>query len=861
MVTPELLEFLRTQHDAGMSRDELEQLLLAEGGWTKSDVDEAFASLFQAKKQPNTAQPTAVTPNPAEEHKPTAAQPQEVSALVEQPRATTPTEVVVVQEIVIPPTPIVTPHSEAFTPPEAGMEFTQSVVPDTTPAPAQASAPVFVIEQTAPRVEEKPIVTVSMAEDFLGIFSSFRASSWVNKPTAMKSADAVVQLAPSRKTESPFSKSQTSTFENALSGGFGKKAAKADAPPPLHDISPVHSGFSQTYPAPVVQEPASAFKFDFAKMRSNPSDQVATENPTEIATRHEASFGGNDEVVGDASLTAGGPAEVPEHEKSILTGHRTMAGDLLLRGVAPTAPSVTPVVTIAPTSTPPPPQFETNILSPQVLSQPALVIVPPTAEDLDGKAATKRILGLAVGGVSVLALMGGGAFIFMKLAAPSTEAMITSAFTQLFGASSLAYKGQGGVDLLLSTATGGAVRTGTIKFDLNYDGSLKSSSAGFGDGLHRLKLTGGLRSGDFSWPAYLETNIRFIGTRLYFHLLSLPPDSKLDAEVMNKYWIKIDLSEIAKELALSGVVSAGEGYGDFGGQNKDSTFASLVSKHAPFQADGQLPDETIADVPSYHIKLKSDSDPMLLFTSELYRKYIGTELILTDEKRVRLKDALAKMVGEIWINKKTGELVQMSITGDFDDDMFDVHVKGKVNFLFTLSAFNKTVNVDMPIPTLTLEELKAQIEQYQIQKEVRARDAQKLEVMNGLLRSLDSYNRAMGRFPTMLSELYGAGILATSSVERQTLNQYGYESYLSGVPLLKANRCTQKGKVCPFYHLGATLEDSENLLLAGDADVTGDVRGIDGAGCLGEKGLACYDVISQGNKGSSAHQPNDLSYE
>lgn len=877
MVTPELLEFIREQNDAGMSREELEQLLLAEGGWTRSDVDEAFASLFQAKRQLDAVPAVAVTPPPIEEPKPVVVRhvdvpaeepvietiPHEVASAITLPSTVAPVEVAVASdvaaqpvrhEVVFEPSPLVLPPQETPTPPVASAESAHFVVPETPPAPAPLTPPVFVLEHVVPRVEERPIVTASLAEDFLGIFSSFRASSWANKPTAMKSTDAVRPLTPSRKVENSFSKSQTSTFENALSGNTAKKAGNADSPTPLQDISSGHSSFSQSFATQVTQEPVTAFKFDFAKMRNTPSDQVATEKAAELAARHEAngvSLGENGGVSVEALQFIGSqerPAEVPQHEKSTLTGHRTMAGDLLLRGLAPVAPPIPVAIhteAVVPIPPPPvPPDTESLPVMDRLTSAP----VPTIAEDQISKNATKRILGLAVGGVAVLALIGGGAFMFMKLGAPNADVMIVGAFTKLFGASSLAYKGQGSVDLMLSTATGGVARTGTIKFDLNYDGSLNSSSDGFGDGLHRLKLTGGLQSGDFSWPAYLETNIRLIGSTLYFHLLSLPPDSKLDAEVMNKYWIKIDLSEIAKELALTGVVTAGEGYGNFGGQNKDSTFASLVKKHAPFQADGKLPDETIGGVPTYHIKLKSNSEPMLLFTSELYRKYIGTDLVLTDDKRIRLKDALAKMVGEIWVSKNSGELVQLRVSGDFDDDMFDVHVKGKMNLLFTLSGFNKVVKVDLPIPTLTLEELKAQIEQFQKLKEVRARDAQKIEVMNGLVRSLDSYNSAKGRFPTTLSELYGAGILATSSVPEQTLKLYEYESYVSGVPLVKANRCTQKGKTCPFYHLGVSLEDTENLIFAGDADVTGDVRGVDAAGCLGEKNFACYDVIPRLNK-------------
>ncbi len=62
MVTPELLDFLRAQLATGMSQAEVERLLVEEGGWDKSDVEEGLA---QIGLPPVTVAPTAATP-PAE---------------------------------------------------------------------------------------------------------------------------------------------------------------------------------------------------------------------------------------------------------------------------------------------------------------------------------------------------------------------------------------------------------------------------------------------------------------------------------------------------------------------------------------------------------------------------------------------------------------------------------------------------------------------------------------------------------------------------------------------------------------------------------------------------------------------------
>ena len=46
MVTPELLEFIRAQFQEGFSKQELVDLLVAEGGWNTVDLDEAFREIF-----------------------------------------------------------------------------------------------------------------------------------------------------------------------------------------------------------------------------------------------------------------------------------------------------------------------------------------------------------------------------------------------------------------------------------------------------------------------------------------------------------------------------------------------------------------------------------------------------------------------------------------------------------------------------------------------------------------------------------------------------------------------------------------------------------------------------------------------
>lgn len=911
MLTPELLEFIRAQQEAGMSREEVERLLLTEGGWTKSDVDQAFRSLAQAKEppalssvalpeEPVMSQPSSVTITPLIEGvTPTSAVSVEafpaMAPVIQTPAVPVEATVALAKQeeftpfvpvMITTPTPGIPQEAPAvvtieqqvpsllvvqepfLASPIIAKEEPYIFVGSENPTPAPLVSAVSPVEEAPITVDdESHVVSVPPADDFLGLFGSLKSSSWQNH-----SAEHAPVISPSplpfREVETPASKPQGSSISDILLGGVAPKVESAEVQPTspfvLAPVVPsvpsepdvlrnAPSPFAPLYQTKAGEEPASVFKFDFAKMRSVPLEQTGT--PAAAGLTTEASPLDVSQLLKteskDESMSMPIPGTPSAHETgselSAPAGRRTMAGDLLLQGLVPPSPSgSTPVIPspITPVSVPAVPSIEGHEEKSQITSMPVNVFGAPLAEEIKRKNTVKRLLGLAIGGIVLLTVIGGAIFLVLKFRAPDIQMIASGAFGKFFDATSFSYKGKGSADLLLSTATGGAEQTGIVKFDIDYEGSLDNGPLGYGNGAHRIKLAGGLQSGDFSWPAYLDADMRIFDSSLYFHLLSLPPDTNLDPELVRSYWIKVNLSEIAKELALSGMAAAQEGYGDFGGQIKDNNFNAMLKKHAPFEVSEQLPDDVINGVAVEHFKMKANGEAMLQFTTDVYKRSFGKDLVLTDDKHIRLRDGLAKMVGEIWTNKDTGELIQVSISGDLDDDMFDVHVRGRVSLFFGFFDLNKPVAVDVPSPTLTLEELKAQMDQYQRLKEVRSRDAEKVARLSGILRSLDAYKEAKGRFPTALNEMYGAGIIASSSIPTQILSQYEYESYVGKSVLLKANRCSLKGKVCAFYHIGTNLEEVENALLSTDADIIGDVRGADTAGCIGEKGFACYDVVT-----------------
>jgi hypothetical protein len=617
------------------------------------------------------------------------------------------------------------------------------------------------------------------------------------------------------------------------------------------------------------KEPAVPPKvsFDLSMLRKSLADAsgaAAANNSTldagkRIETKSVAELwlqGARKQAAAPSGAPTGGLSGVPVRPK--ILSKRTMSGDILLRGVGGAIPGM-PALSVpeeakklhpqvdtdsgfkatptpAPVSAvpvPTPAQAQSGAPQPVVLHAPAS----------QGKFPVKRVISIVIGLIVLLAIVVGGWFMFLKLRGPNMSMIYGNAFQQFLGATSFGYQGNAKTNLVLSTATDGVDRSGSIEFAFDYAGLLANSENGYGDGLHHIKFKGGLHSGNFHWVTDLDSDVRLIGSALYFHVLSFPDTSNADPDLFRTYWVKFDFADIAKELALEGVNGTQEGYGGFGSGSKEMAFNSLVAKNLPFSMGERLPDETLAGGPAYHFQLKANPDQMIALAGMLYHKYMNTDLTLDANQKLRLRDALAKLEGDVLIDQKTNTLLRISIKGDLDDDIVGVHVKGPLAFTFDLSDLNKPVEVAVPTPMLTLEELRIRMDDYKKVKEKRAHDMLKQSGVSEIQGALEAYRTQKGKYPTFLADLVASGKLSTSTMSEITLKKYFYAAYVKPDVLTKSGLCTTKGKNCAYYHLGVNFEDLTNPQLSSDADQNTELRGSDVTGCGGEQDVACYDVV------------------
>jgi hypothetical protein len=368
---------------------------------------------------------------------------------------------------------------------------------------------------------------------------------------------------------------------------------------------------------------------------------------------------------------------------------------------------------------------------------------------------------------------------------------------------------------------------------------VKKDTNGFGDGNHHAKWSGGLSSGDFAWSTDIEADIKSIADALYFHVLAYPAAADFDPETFKTYWIKIDLAEIAKELAIDG---GGDSYVGIASGSEDS-FVGILGKDMPFTGAKDMGEETVGGVPATHIRLSSDKDKLYAFAADLYKKFMKKPLVLDSNERLHLSDALQKLSVDVWLSSDGGTILKVSVSGTLDDDIASVRVRGPLSLSFELSSYGAPVGVDEPSPYLSLDELKVRMDDHKKLKAVRAKDAARINVLGEIEHALGTYKETKGRFPTVLSELRAGGVLSTTTVSDADLKTYVYASYVRAGDLTKANRCTQRSKSCDSYHIGTNLEDETDPALVSDADENSEVHGNDDAGCALERDRHCYDLV------------------
>lgn len=857
MVNEELLQFIRAQGVTGMAKGEIERLLLSEGGWDQSDIDEAYNVL----QPPSTTSP--LHPAFSENLAPPASV---ISSVGTSPGTLDGRDI-----------SFASSRADAtVTPILADNRDTSVLWPSSPELPAsvldEKNSPTRInLDKILPGVPgERMLAQTRLSSDEFPKLFSTKTEPTVDTTASKKESgepftSAVVTNEISKKAASfsPDTKSSGLLLTSFFTGMSASKTPPSTEAHPLESASPPLSSPISPTLTPATTS-ASPLKFDLTAFHQNVEPSPKESSSISLPNIESASVPVTDasaqpsndlwkNASGVPSVQGDGISFAGEKKKIVAPTKRTMASDLLSR-------EANTMVTELPTASPAEEShvsFSTKIKNEKeetsVSPAPSVATLStsPFGDDVARWSRIKRLLTIIIPAVFILLIIGGGVFAFMKFRTPDPNVYLKTAFAQFFGVSSFSYKGQAKTDLALSMSSGGVMQNGTMRFSLDINGALANGKNSYGDGAHNFTLSGGLQWGNALLSTDVSGDIRVVGSALYVHPLSFPATTNLDPGVFKENWLKIDFSDIAEWIQLSGVAPETEEYGSFGGTSGETAFNALLEKSSPLRATGSPQEETVDGVAMTRIQVLADPASMTTFALTLYQKYFNGGLTLSEDQLLRFKGAMAKIGGDVWIDTKSGALVKIALTANFDDDIAEVHAKGPVRIEFAFPDFNKPVSINAPTAVLTLSDLRAKMDEYQKTKDMRARDQVKIDRVAVLASALESYRLEKGRYPKGLADLYSSGKLATSSINLVSLNDYFYRSYQkaglsgeAGVVSAKSTQCLTTGKVCAFYHLGTSLEDVTNTVLTSDADQSTAILGADTLGCAGEAGRACYDVVS-----------------
>lgn len=468
-------------------------------------------------------------------------------------------------------------------------------------------------------------------------------------------------------------------------------------------------------------------------------------------------------------------------------------------------------------------------------------------DEISRRRSIKRWILVIVGIVSLLAVAGAGGYLaFTKFRSPDLNAMLDASVVNLFGSSSFGYEGKVVTDLTLTPpASGASFSGGAVKFTLDHKGALSNGTAGFGDGKHRITFSGGWQIGTTTLSEDADADLLVIAEDFYVNIMELAEATELERKLYRDHWIKMSLREAVGWLGFANTAQDEEEYGRFGGTTGATSFAALLRKSFPLvPAEGDLGKESLGGVALSRVPLRVDPDATIALIKDVNRYFFNRDLALTEEESVRLRGALAKIGGYALVDETTGTLVKVALSADFDDDMFGAHVKGPVGFEYVFADFDKPALFNTPAPVLNLSELDARVNEMKEREALVARDRKRVENATLIVTALKKYYSTAGKYPKDLTTLYTSKDLSESDIDRATLRTYLYQAYQKAGVFTKAGVCTTTGKVCGFYHIGVSLEDAENAVLKDDADQKTLVLGADEAGCAGESGSACYDLVA-----------------
>lgn len=323
-----------------------------------------------------------------------------------------------------------------------------------------------------------------------------------------------------------------------------------------------------------------------------------------------------------------------------------------------------------------------------------------------------KILLAAIFIIGGILIIGGGVFAYFNYF-QSPEKIIQKMTVKLTEIKSLEYSGK----IKTEVNTGNLLDGGSFSqptqptlnkkasnFSINFNGVSDTHDLNNPKGSFSFNVnTDALGQGNFAFG--LE--VRTIDKIVYIKLSNVPNLGFFDLSAIANQWIKIDTEALKKQFGLE----------KFEAQIKEAQKKQELSPEQIeklkiaaqqakiFKITEKLPSENIEGINTYHYKFIIDKEGVKKLIADISK--IVHDKTLTEKEIAdydKSFEAIELPEGEIWIGKKDllpYKILLSSVLKETDKSK----VAGKFTITLLFKNFNKTVQIDIPSPVKTLEEI------------------------------------------------------------------------------------------------------------------------------------------------------------
>ena len=309
-------------------------------------------------------------------------------------------------------------------------------------------------------------------------------------------------------------------------------------------------------------------------------------------------------------------------------------------------------------------------------------------------------------------VVGGGAFAYFNYF-QSPEKIVQKMIAKLTEIKSLEYSGEiqtevntrdllGGGNLLQPTQP--VSNKKPSNFSINFNGVSDTNDLNNPKGSFSFNInTDALGQENFT----LGLEMRTIDKIVYVKLSNLPNLGFFDLTAVANQWIKIDTEALKKQFGLEKIeeqLKEAQKKQELSPEQIEK-LKTAVQQHKVFKITDSLAGEKIEGVNTYHYKFTIDKEEIKKLFADISQ--ITQDKTLTEKELAEFDksfEAVELPEGEIWIGKKDLLPYKISLSSVIKETD-QSKTSGKVSFILLFKNFNKPVQIEIPAPVKTLEEI------------------------------------------------------------------------------------------------------------------------------------------------------------